>query len=210
VGYMALEDFRTEVQSALGNRGIANGRLDRWVNFSYLDITGSVDFEILDGSTTPVVAQNTNSTPVPVGAMVISLVRDTTNNNLLQWTPKTEFYRRSAAATGAPTVWARQEGTIYIHPTPTVATTLFIVHKKAPALLSGAADKAILPDTWDAAIFLLAASYGLSGLGEDERAIAWFQRAQAYIQTRMNEENLHGTRGLEYTAPTPVGARQGV
>lgn len=203
MGFMTLDNFRTDLQSALGDRGIVNERLDRWINFGYLDICGSIDFEVLDEEdTTQSISTGANTANVPAGALIVKLVKDTTNDNLLGWIPKPEFHRLSASATGAPTKWTRHKNQIFVHPKPTATTAIRIIYKKPPTRLINATDVTVLPDVWDAAVFMLAVSYGMLALGEEQRAGVWLQRVVHYIQTRMTEERMHsGESGLGLSLP---------
>ena len=202
MGYMTLDDFRTDLQSALGDRGFENPRLDRWINHGYLDLAGSVDFEVLntDASIDTVAATQTIDTPS--GAMIVQLVRDQDNDNLLGWVPKVEFFRRSASVSGKPTHWTRHGDLIYLYPIPDDAYEMWVPYKAAPELLAATLDVSVLPDIWDLAIFYLSAHHALVALGDEQRAASWFSRAVLYIQSRMTETDLHATAaGLGASLP---------
>lgn len=199
---MSLDDYRTDLQSALGDRGLQNDRLDRWINFAYLDLAGSVDFEVLEEDETVATVASTQTIDAPDNAMVVKLIRDTTNDNLLGWVPKGELFRRSASVEGRPTNWTRHGSLIYLHPIPDDAFDLFVVFKTSPTLFASEADVSVLPDIWDPAIFLLSVHHGLQALGDEQRSAAWFSRAVSYIQSRMTEQDLHANAsGLGASLP---------
>ncbi len=201
MGVMTLTNFRDDTQSALGDRGLANASLDRWINLGYLDIAGAVDFDILqEEDTTQSTVAGTVSVNVPTGAHKVKYVRSTTGDNLLEWVPVTELYRRSQSA-GTPTVWAQRKNLILFNPIPSTVLALRIGYRKSPTALSATGDVTVLPDYWDAPIFLLAVHYGLLSRGEDQRAMVWLQRAAAYIQSRITERDLMEDRGLNWTLP---------
>ena len=43
MGLMTLADFQTDLQSALGDKGLANAKLNRWINAGYYDLAGAVE-----------------------------------------------------------------------------------------------------------------------------------------------------------------------
>lgn len=190
MGYMTLTDFRTDVQSALGNRGIGNGQLDRWTNFGYLDLCGAVQHpELTEEDTSQSTANGTNFVNVPTGALVVTLVRNTTDDSKLDWIPLTEYWRRAQSA-GIAVAWTRQKSKILLNPVPNSIKALQILYIDTPTRLSAVSDTSVLTDTWDSAIFMLAVHHGLLALGEEGRAMVWFQRAVNYIQSRMVEGGL--------------------
>ena len=202
MAYMQLADYRTDLQTALGDRGLSNTILDRHINFAYLDIIGAVKFpELVEEDTSQSTANGVNSVNVPTGAMLVDLVRNTTDDVKLQWIPLQEYWRLTQAA-GVAAKWSRQKNKIMLNPVPNGIKALRILYIKSPARLSGSTDVTVLPDTWDSAVFLLSVHFGLLAVGEEDRATVWFQRALAYVQTRMTEEGLSmGASGLGLTLP---------
>lgn len=190
MGQMTLDDFRTELQTALGDRGINNPRLDRWINFAYMDIVSAVSFEITEKTAT---VSGTDSLTVPTNSLVVRAVVDDTAGNLLQWISKVEYYRRDRTATGSPLVWTRIGDTIRVLPVPTAAIDYIIQYQGLPDRLSSPEDVTEIPELWDAAILWLAAHHGFLALGEEQRALVWLQKAGVYIQSRMTEDQLHAT-----------------
>lgn len=198
MGFMALSDFRTDVNTALGNRGLPNAQVDRWVNFGYLEVTSAVRFEVLDGTDTIATVMSQNYIVAPTEVQYIRLVRDTSNDYLLGWVPKNVYYMKLQATSDVPKVWTRDGLNILLHPVPDAAYNLDVVSKKTPTLLSGDGDVTVLSDAWDPVILALAIHYGLLTLNEEQRALVWLQRAVAYAASRLTEEDLEiETRGLE-------------
>ena len=209
MGYMTLADFRTDVQSALGSKGISDGRMDRWINFGYHDLGGSVDFETLESDTTTVTVSGTQTIAVPSGTEIIKLIKDTTNDTLLGWVPKTELCRRSITPTAIPEVWTRHGDLIYFAPVPNAIINMFIIHKDAPTRLTSVGSKTVFPDTWDPAVFLLSVHHGLLALGEDARSASWLGRAISYIGSRITEVDMHSqAAGLGASIPGGLQALQ--
>lgn len=205
MGYMTLSDFRIDLQSALGDRGLHDPRLDRFINFGYLDLCGAVDFEVLEAQdvsqSTAIGNQNLN---VPANAMLVRIVRDTTVGRLLGWIPKVEFYRRAFTPNAAPLNWTRDGAVIKLNPTPNAVDAMLIIYKKTPVLLAATTDVSVIPDIWDPAIFLLSVHHALLALGEEQRSTTWLARAISYIQSRMTENDLHeNASGLG--ASIPIG-----
>lgn len=201
MGVMTLTNFRDDTQSALGDRGLGNTSLDRWINQAYLDIAGAVEFDILqEEDTAQSTVNGTVSVNVPTGAHKVKYVRNTTGDTLLEWVPVTELYRRSQTS-GTPIVWTQRKNLILFNPIPNAVLALRIGYRKSPTVLSAVGDVTVLPDYWDAPIFILAVHYGLLSRGEDQRAMVWLQRAAAYIQSRITEKDLMEDRGLNWTLP---------
>jgi hypothetical protein len=206
MGVMTLSDFRSDIQQAMGNRGLGNPFLDRHINYGYQDVCGMVDFEELEEDAASSTTQGQVHVTMPATAWLIKVVRNTTDDTRLEWVPKTEFWRLSQAG-GIPTRWTRHKDQILLNPLPNVSKSLKIVYKKSPAILAAVTDMSVLPTTWDAAIFLFAAHFSLMALGEEQRAGAWFQRGIAYVQSRMTEgEVKESSAGLGLTRPF-VGQR---
>ena len=209
MGLMTLANFRTDVQSALGDKGIGNSRLDRWINFGYHDLGGSVDFEILEKDTTTATVSGTQTIAVPTDTEIIRLIKDTTNDTLLGWLQKAEMFRRAITPTATPTHWSRHGGLIYLHPVPNAIINMFIVHKEAPVILSSSGAKTVLADIWDPAVFLLAVHHGLLALGEEQRSASWLGRAISYIQSKVTEQDIQAvTPGLDPSLPIGLSALQ--
>lgn len=193
MGYMTLENFRTDLQSSLGDRGHDNSALDRWINFGYLDISGAIDFETLESSSTIATTSGNADIAAPSGSLIIKIVRDDTNDRLLGWLPKIEYFRRSTSDSGEPTHWTRNENDILLHPVPDGAYDINVIYRDLPTRLSAAGDTTVLPDMWDTAVHMLSVYHGLLASGEEERAQLWFARAVNFVQTRMSEDMYHAT-----------------
>lgn len=188
MGFMTLADFRTDLQSSMGDRNIDSDRLDRWVNFGYIDISGAIEFEALEATTSRTTVATDSDVLVPDDLMIVKAVRDNTNDRLLGWIHKNEYFRRSAAVGGKPTHWTRHGNSILLHPVPAGAYQLDIIYQTFPSLLLGDADTTILPNMWDIAIHQLSVYHGLQSVGEEQRASLWYNRAVNYIQSRMTED----------------------
>lgn len=204
MGYMLLTDFRTEVQSSVGDRGFTNARLDRWINFGYLDLAGAIDFEELTETDTFNAVIGQNNYPIPIDARLIQLVINDTDETLLQFIDKSEFYRLNRTAQAPPLKWTRVEEEILLNPTPDATDSFITVYKKDPVRLLNDGDTTILPDTWDAAVTLLATYHGLLAIGQEQRATQWFARAVTYIQSRITQEEAFIRTpglGLVYAVP---------
>ena len=202
MGLLSLANYRTDLQSALGDRGIANSRLDRWVNFGYLDLAGAVPFEILSNDESVNTVGSVQTITAPTNTLIIQFIKDTTSDNLLGWVPKNELLRRSITPTGVPTVWSRHKGLIYLSPVPNGVFALLIGTTEPPAALSSTGDLSVFPDTWDPAIFMLSVHHALLALGEEQRSTAWLGRAITYIQSRLTEQDLQANAaGLGASLP---------
>ena len=209
MGYMTLANFRTDVDSALGSKGIDNTRLDRWINFGYHDLGGSVDFESLETNTSTNTVSSTQTIAVPSLAEIVKLVKDTTNDKLLGWIPKAELFRRAITPTATPTNWTRHGDLIYFTPVPNAIIAMFIVYKIAPTRLTSSGAVTVFADIWDPAVFLLSVHHGLLALGQEARSASWLGRAISYIGSRITEVDMHATAsGLGTSLPSGLQALQ--
>ena len=208
MGLITFTEFKADLESALGARSILDATLGRWVNYAYYDLAGSIDFEEFDADSTIPTVGGTPHITAPTNSQVIQLVKDTTNDALLGWIPKSEFYRRAVITTGAPRVWTRHGALIKLNPTPSGVVNLLVIYKTPPAVLTAAAVTTISA-VWDQAIFFLSVHQGLLALGEEARATVWLQRAVTYIQTRMTEQDLHFVKeGLGPSLPPLIARSQ--
>lgn len=209
MGLMTLADFREDMESALGNPGLTDVRKDRWINFGYVDLTGAVEFEILANDEDIPTVSAQNYITAPTNTLVIQMVRDTTNDNLLGWIPKTEYFRRLQATSGAPTHWTRHRDDIQLHPVPDGVYSLKVFTIEPPAALSSSSSVTVLPDTWDPAVYQLAMHHALLARGEEQRSAAWLARAINYIGSRITERDYRNDlRGLETSIPRGMEALQ--
>jgi hypothetical protein len=190
MGYMTLADFREELSETTGNRGFDNGRLDRWINFAYMDVTGAIDLEELEEPAAAVTVAATPTVAKPDNSRKVLTVVDDTTGRLLQSIDKTEYFRLDRTTTGEPLKWAVLGDNIYLHPTPNAAFDLLIIQKIDPARLELVSDTTILADTWDAAVFMLSVHYAYMSVGEDQRAALWMNRAISYLQSRATAEEI--------------------
>jgi hypothetical protein len=188
MGVMTLADFRSELNDVVGDRAVvAAARVNRWINFGYLDVTGAVEFAELEELPTVNTAIGTESYAVPADARAVLGVM--TPDKMLGWMPKHEWMRIRNSTTGAPIRWTRLGNQLKISPIPSSVMTLTLLIKKEAAALALDTDVTVLPDTWDLAIHYLSVSHAWYALKELASGTAWLNRAISYIQTRAIEEH---------------------
>ena len=186
MGILTLDEMRTEVGSAIGNReGILDSRIDTWLNMAYFDVASGIEFEELSEELSlPTVSAQYEYTG-PVAPMVILLARDDDNENLLTKVTLSEFYRLDRTDTGNLTQWSQRGTQILYHPTPTGVVATKIYFRATPTKLAADADVTLLAGYVDVAIILLGTHYGLMATGDDQRGITWLNRAMNYLQSRI-------------------------
>lgn len=192
MGFMDLSDFRAELEVHFGERSLDPGTLDRWTNFGYLELCTGVDFEILDEDHGFNTANGDRDYTGPTTPLAIKLLRNTTQDESLTWTPKEEFFRLAWTKTGTPKRWTRHIDDILVWPTPTAIHAMIAVYKKTPTILSLDTDKTVLQDAWDRAISMLSTYHGYMSLGEEKRAAFWYNVAVNYINSRLTEGTFVG------------------
>jgi len=173
----------------LGNRGLANATLDRFINYAYLDIVGGVDFATFDATGDISVTAGDAVYDVPTGALVVQSVfaAGAAADTLLEFITKEEYYRRDRTTQGTPAYWTRIGDEVFLVPTPNGTDTLTILYKKSPTKLSATDSTTEIPEIWDPVVWLLACHYGFLAHGEEDRAMVFLQRASVYIQTKITE-----------------------
>jgi len=205
MGLMTLEDFRTDLQSALGDRGIDNPRLDRWINHAYMDLTGGVRFEDLTEINDSETVAGVATISRPTDTRKVLIVKDVTNDNLLGWIPKNEYLRRSSALSGIPENWTEIENLIYLYPKPSGVLSIMTVYLRDPVPLQNPTDLTDISAVWDTVIWMLSVRYGLMALGEEQRASFWLSNALAYIQSKLTEDEIQAmTSGLGRSLPNTM------
>ena len=203
MGVLTLIQIRTEVDSSMGNRtSVDDPRIDTWINLAYIDIASGIDFPELDGELVIPTVVGQNNYAGPVNPLVVDLVRDDTNENLLTWVPKNEYFRLNRSTNGPVKRWTRSATEILLFPPPSAIVSLTAFFKITPAILAVDGDVTILPGYVDNALILLAPAYGLLATGEDERAIVWLNRAINFLQSRLTNQDLSFLLGgLSKTQP---------
>jgi hypothetical protein len=188
MGFLTLLDFRDELDVTFGERNLQDPTYNRWINYGYLDLCTAIDFDILDLEQTFNTAIGVRSYVAPSDPfLLIKHVRDTTCDYSLTWIPKEEFFRLTAADEGTPKRWTLHLNKLWFYPVPDGIYSIIDIYKNTPSLLVEDDDVTVLQAGWDAAVSMLAVHYGYMAMGEEARGIAWYNRAIAYMQSRMTE-----------------------
>jgi hypothetical protein len=184
--------------------------LDTWINLAYTDIASGIDFDELDGEFDIATVVGDFDYAGPVNPLVIQMVRDETNQRLLTWIPKTEYFRLNRSTNGSPMRWTRRGDEVMVWPPPSAIVTLRTFYKITPPALALDTDVSVLPPYVDNALVLLAPAYGLLAVGEDQRAIVWLNRAINFLSSRLTGQDFSFLLGgLAKTQPersVPSGA----
>jgi hypothetical protein len=210
MGLLTLQNFRDDLQGALGNLQYGDSELDRWINMAYLDLASSVDFEVFDGDTPRATVDGQNYVLCPANVLIVRLVRDETTDYLLGWVRKAEYYRKSQSAQGPPRKWTRHGNKVMLHPVPDAVYNILLVTKLSPTPLTLPAHITEIPPVWDSAVQTLSMYYALGARGQEARAESWLRRTVVYVQSRITEEgleaNLDGLGASKAILPqAPVG-----
>lgn len=209
MGILTLVQIRDEVKSSMGARSnLANVRFNTWINLAYIDIASGIDFTELDGVLVIPTVVGQNNYTGPVNPLIVQLVRDDTNNNLLQWIPESEYFRLDrSVANAAPERWTRRAAEILLWPNPVAIVSLSALFKITPTALVADGDLTILPPYVDNALILLGTAYGLLAVNEDQRAIVWANRAVTYLSSRLTGQDFSFLLGgLANTQPSVTQA----
>lgn len=207
MGVLTFLEIRTEVDSSMGNKtSTPDPRIDTWINLAYTDVASGIDFPELDDELVIPTVIGQNNYAGPANALIVDLVRDDTNDNLLTWIPKNEYFRLNRSENGPVQRWYRTGTQILVWPPPNAIVSLTAFFKLTPAVLVADGDFTILPPYMDNALIFLGTSYGLLATGEDQRAIVWLNRAINFLQSRLtNQDFTFLLGGLAKTQPVVGG-----
>jgi hypothetical protein len=152
---MTLADLRGALNLALGNRtDVGNPQLDRWINYSYLDMASSLEVDDLKGGLplNTVVGQALYLLPKSIAAIrKISVIDPVTYGELngRELTPTDlNAYRRSPARTDEPTEFFRDNRLLVLYPTPATVRVLSLDVWIRPSKLVADSDSPILSEEW--------------------------------------------------------------
>lgn len=205
MGLKNLGDFRDVLDEILGRRGHTPAKLDNWIHDGYYDLTGAVDFQELNRTSTAVIAVGDNSVTLPTDMQwVRGPVRDVTDDSMLIYEDQTNFLGRDEDAVGIPSHWTRIGNTLRVWTTPEVATKIRLLYNIFPPRFVDESDVTVLPPTWDRVIEMYAAYHALLTLGENANATDWLSRAVAYQRSRLlsTEFETEGVSGGVWVAFT--------
>lgn len=204
MGVLTLAQIRTEVDSSMGNKtNVLDARLDTWINLAYNEIASGIDFEELSDEFDISTVVGQFEYVGPTNPLVVQLLRDETNERLLTWIPKNEYFRLNRSTNGIVLRWTRRGQDILVWPPPDAIVTLRAQYKVTPPALAADGDTTILPSFVDNALIFLGVAYGLLATGEDARAITWVNRAAAYLSTRITDQDFSFLLGgLAKTQPS--------
>lgn len=205
MGVLTLLQIRTEVDSSMGNKtSTLDPRLTTWINLAYNEIASGIDFVELDGEFDITTVVGTFEYAGPTNPLAVNLLRDETNERLLAWIPKNEYFRLNRSQNGAVLRWTRRGANILVWPPPIAVVTLRAQYKITPTPLAADGDVTVLPPFIDNALIFLGTAYGLLATGEDARAIVWVNRAAQYLGTRLTDQDFSFLLGgLASSQPTP-------
>jgi hypothetical protein len=191
MGFMTLLDFRTEIDAVLGSRVFVTARLTTWVNLGYYDVTGAIDFHELDIRDSFDTSVSDYDYSLPSGMREVLALYDADAKYGIREVNIAEFNRQDRSVTGPPKTWARHGDLLYLYPTPIDVREIDVYGRIDPEPLSVDGDVTLLSGVWDAPILMFAISHGLLSLNEDARAVVWYNRGVAYMQTRVQAGKLN-------------------
>jgi hypothetical protein len=189
MGVITLSEFRDRMSTTLGDRNLAASRLTEAVNDAYYEIAGGVQFEEFEKVDSQSTSNGVRNYALPSDdiASVLFVVRTSDYLNL-RWVEKAEFLRLDPGS-GAPTRWTRIGAEIFLSPIPDASYGFDIHYRTMPVRLTLDSDVTAISALWDQPIYLLAVHYMWLALGEEDRAMVWYQRVLNSLQTRMSEED---------------------
>lgn len=186
MGYTTKAKFRSRLSLNLGDRNLAKGHLDGWVEDGYYDMTGAFDFIELHEVSTATMAVDADSITLPSDLQWVRSVKDDTNENPLIKISAEQFWSTlDLTEEGEPEYWTRQGQVLRVQPVLNEEVTLRLLYNKFPPPLDDDGDTTVLPPTWDRAVIMFSTYHALLDLGEETRAAEWLSRAMAYVRSRL-------------------------
>lgn len=194
MGFMTLQHFRDELVNAVGGERLGAGtdRKDRYINMAYYEICGVLEFKDLMAVQSISAVLGTLAYSQPSDLLGVRAIIDQTNKNRLLKISEENYLMLDPEETGEPSRWTRYGGSIHIWPGPTESLAMKNLYIQQPATMP--AGGSILPAQWDSPIWMLSCYYALLSLGDQHLSIQWFERAMAYLSSRITD--------LEYDADT--------
>lgn len=188
MGVLTLTNMQTEVEAALGGRALGTSITTPWINAGYMEVVGAVRHEALVSTDTFSTANGTAEYALPANTYQVYTLHNETGKVPISFIPMQEYFRRDYLTTGTPVYWTRVGGYIRLAPCPSSTLSVRRVLQKAVTALSNGSDVTVLDENWDRAIVLLAVSHGMFGKGEDARGLNWYNRAIAYMQSQLTDD----------------------
>lgn len=189
MGKRTLEQFREDLVSALGQAGLSNQKLDRWINEAYDEVLGAIEFEKAMGTTTFYTSADLYDYPCPRDLDEPNVLVDTTNKTRLAFVNLQNFAQLDETVTGKPERWTLRADRILLWPVPDDAYQIRLTYTKLPPHLEDSTDVTILPRRWDNAIDLMAKHYAFAAMGDLEKAQYYYSRAIGYIRSRRSDKD---------------------
>lgn len=171
-----LLSLRTELFFQLGGRDdLTDDRLDKLINWAYLDLWSSLKLDESDASYgfSTVPAQPFYLVPPQVRSTRRAAIIDT--SSVYGGTPleKTDLssYRQLEVASGIPQSYFRSNGVLVLYPTPDAVYSVAVDFRLRPLRLVEDTDSPILAEEWHETILLNARKKGFSATMEFDKAM---------------------------------------
>jgi len=192
MGAKTLEEFRSNLNFAMGGRDFEDPQLDNWLHAGLDDLARGVILEELHSTVTiPTVVDKEDYT-LPSNVDGVLGIEDTTSLKSLIKIGLQKYRRLSRASRGAPKYWILRGSKFLIWQIPNRVFSLDVsTYIQHPRLVSDG-QKTILQVTWDRAIHLLSLYHALTDVDEATRAKAIHREALKYIVSRVSSEELSG------------------
>lgn len=192
MGAKTLEEFRSNLNFAMGGRHFGDPELDNWLHTGLDDLTRGRIFEELHSSTTILTVADKEDYTLPSDVEGVFGVEDASSKKALLKVGLQKYNRLSRASRGAPKYWFPRAKKILIWRIPnrvfSLGVSTYILHPR----LTSTGQKSILATTWDRAIHLLSLYHGLVDVEELPRAKGIYKEALRYIASRVTDEEISG------------------
>ncbi len=197
MGLETLDNFRTSVNLALGEKRQGNERLDRWINDAQIELFAELDIQGRRTCATASTVADQREYNVPTDLIASLVLRDTTNKKRILRTSIENFELFDITTTGKPSRYTRVDDLFHIFPLADAVYNLQLFYIKQPAILTSGSSVSELPAMYDRVIHLIALRNALIDLEEDDRATFIFQIAQNKLRVLPTEEWLESQNPQE-------------
>lgn len=190
MGLLTLIDFRTRLQTMLGNQGFTDTELDYWINDGVQDVAGALDLKKLRCIKTVETAANDNNLSLP-NDFVAPLALKIDGQQKLTSMGVDQYFLYDPTDSdnvGVPRSYVWSDSGLWLYPVPDDIYTVRMLYRRDAAQLAVDTDTSEFPATYDRAILLSAVHHGFFDTGDTLTSADALARFMTYIRSRIQPE----------------------
>ena len=199
-----LGAYKATVLGALGNPSeetLTSDNLLGAINDSYFEVLRLFEHRELKREATFTTTSGTKEQALPADYWWMRMVKDETNDLVLDWRSLGFIQEDETGATSQPEWWVTEDENIVLHPTPDGAYSIRWWYVMRPAVLAAVNDKDVLGPEWTEIIRKGATYRAFEDMGEYDRATHVFNRQRVLLNRITETEVLERATGIEVAGP---------